>query len=62
MNCKVLISPLFILICAIAPSTLALGAVASTSTNPTVKTETLLKNNVAPKICLDRDGNKYHCP
>jgi hypothetical protein len=39
-----------------------LGAVASTSTNPTVKTETLLKNSVAPKICIDTDGNKYHCP
>ena len=62
MNCKVLISPLFILICAIAPLTLALGGVATKLTTPTFKTETLWKNQVAPNICIDRDGNQYHCP
>lgn len=62
MNCKILISPLFILMSAIAPWTLALAAVASTSTSPTAKTETLLNNRVAQNICIDKNGNKYQCP
>lgn len=62
MNCKVLMLSIFMLMFAIAPSTLALTAVSSASTARTAKTEIALNNNVAQKICTDKDGNFYHCP
>ena len=62
MNCKILISPLFILILALPPSTLVLAAVASTSTTLTAKTETVLENSLAQNTCIDNNGNMYHCP
>lgn len=62
MNCKVLMLPISMLMFAVAPSTLALTAVSSASTARTAKTESALNNNVAQKICTDKDGNFYHCP
>ncbi len=61
MNYQILISYLFIVMSAIAPWIFALGAVASTSTTPTVKTETVLNNNVSQQ-CVAKDGSKYPCP
>lgn len=62
MNCKILISPLFILMLALAPSTLVLAAVESISTTLTAKTETVLENSLAQNTCIDKNGNIYHCP
>lgn len=62
MNCKILISPLFILMSAIAPLTLGLTAVASTSTTATAKTENVLNNSIPQNTCIDKNGNKYQCP
>lgn len=62
MNCKILIPPLFMLMSAIAPWTLVLAAVASTSTTATTPTETVLKNSIAQNTCIDKNGNKYQCP
>ena len=62
MNCKVLISPLFILMWATAPSTLAVAAIPRVLTARTAKTQIVLKNTIAQNICVDKNGNKYHCP